>query len=152
VYAIVNINGIQTRVAKDEVLEVPRLSGDVGAKLSFDRILMVAAGDNIPLLLLGVALFGAGIGNTTSLPPMIAQAEFSKEDVSRVVPLIVAIGQATYAFAPALFGFIREFAPHSGSASAGAAPWLFLTAALIQTLAVAAFVTGRPARDRATRT
>ena len=46
-YAIVNINGIQTRVAKDEVLEVPRLSGDVGAKLSFDRILMVAAGDNI---------------------------------------------------------------------------------------------------------
>lgn len=53
-----------------------------------------AAGDNIPLLLLGVVLFGAGIGNTTSLPPMIAQAEFSKEDVSRVVPLIVAIGQA----------------------------------------------------------
>jgi len=113
---------------------------------------LFAAGDNIALLLVGVVLFGAGIGNTTSLPPMIAQAEFSKEDVSRVVPLIVAIGQATYAFAPALFGFIREFAPHSGSASAGAAPWLFLTAALIQTLAVAAFVTGRPARDRATRT
>jgi len=111
---------------------------------------LFAAGDNIPLLLLGVVLFGAGIGNTTSLPPMIAQAEFSKEDVSRVVPLIVAIGQGTYAFAPALFGFIREFTPRWGSASAGAAPWLFLAAALIQTLAVMAFFIGRPARRDAT--
>jgi MFS family permease len=106
--------------------------------------LFSAAGDNIPLLLLGVVLFGAGIGNTTSLPPMIAQAEFSKEDVSRVVPLIVAVGQGTYAFAPAVFGFIRELAPRWGSASAGAAPWLFLVAALIQTLAVVAFFIGRP--------
>src|SRR5215469_16967446 len=103
-----------------------------------------AAGDNIPLLLLGIVLFGSGIGNTTSLPPMIAQAEFSKEDVSRVVPLIVATGQASYAFAPAVFGFIRDFAPHWGSASLGAAPWLFLAAAFIQALAVVAFFIGRP--------
>jgi MFS family permease len=105
---------------------------------------LFAAGGNIPLLLLGVVLFGAGIGNTTSLPPMIAQAEFSKEDVSRVVPLIVAVGQGTYAFAPAVFGFIRELAPRWGAASAGAAPWLFLVAALIQALAVVAFFIGRP--------
>jgi len=105
---------------------------------------LFAAGDSIPLLLLGVVLFGAGVGNTTSLPPMIAQAEFSQEDVSRVVPLIVAVGQGTYAFAPAVFGLIRELAPRWGSASAGAAPWLFLAAALIQTLAVVAFFTGRP--------
>jgi len=103
--------------------------------------LLVRAGDNIPLLLLGVVLFGAGIG---SLPPMIAQAEFSQEDVSRVVPLIVAVGQGTYAFAPAVFGLIRELAPRWGSASAGAAPWLFLAAALIQILAVVVFFIGRP--------
>lgn len=109
---------------------------------------LCAAGDKVPLLLLGVVLFGAGIGNTTSLPPMIAQAEFSKDDVSRVVPLIVAIGQGIYAFAPAMFGFFRELAP--GSTSAGAAPWLFLAAALIQTLAVVAFFVGRPTtRDAA---
>lgn len=113
--------------------------------------LLFAAGDNVPFLLLGVVLFGAGIGNTTSLPPMIAQAEFPKEDVSRVVPLIVAVGQGTYAFAPAVFGFIREFAPRWGSASAGAAPWLFVAAASIQTLAVLAFFIGRPARRDATR-
>jgi len=46
-YAIVNINGIQTRVSKDEVIEVPRLAGDPGQRLSFDQILMVAGGDNI---------------------------------------------------------------------------------------------------------
>lgn len=46
-YAIVDINGIQTRVTKDEVLEVPRLSGDPGSRLSFDRILLIAGGDNI---------------------------------------------------------------------------------------------------------
>ncbi len=107
---------------------------------------LLAAGENVSLLLLGVLLFGAGIGNATSLPPLIAQVEFVKEDVPRAVPLIVAIGQATYAFAPAAFGLIREFAPHWGSPAAGATPWLFLSAAIIQTLAVAAFLMGRRLR------
>ena len=102
-----------------------------------------AAGDNLPLLLVGVVLFGAGIGNATSLPPIIAQVEFAKEDVARVVPLIVAIGQATYAFAPAVFGLIRELTPTTGTASAGAAPCLFIAAALIQGSAIAAFLIGR---------
>ena len=97
----------------------------------------------MPLLLAGVMLFGAGIGNATSLPPIIAQAEFVKEDVARVVPLIVAIGQATYAFAPAVFGLIRELAPAPGAASPGAAPGLFIAAALIQGAAIAAFLIGR---------
>jgi MFS family permease len=104
---------------------------------------LFAAGDNVPLLLLGVVLFGAGIGNATSLPPLIAQVEFVKEDVPRVVPLIVATGQATYAFAPAAFGLIREFAPNANAASAGSAPYLFIAAALIQTLAIIAFIAGR---------
>jgi hypothetical protein len=105
--------------------------------------LCLAAGDNVPLLLLGVVLFGAGIGNTTSLPPLIAQVEFVKEDVPRVVPSIIAIGQATYAFAPAAFGLIRELAPNFGTASAGAAPYLFSAAAMIQALAIMAFLAGR---------
>ena len=73
-------------------------------------LLVAAAGENIPLLLAGVLLFGVGIGNVTSMPPLIVQVEFVKDDVPRVVALVVAIGQATYAFAPAAFGFIREFA------------------------------------------
>jgi hypothetical protein len=101
--------------------------------------LIVAAGDNVVLLVAGVLLFGAGIGNTTSLPPLIAQTEFTKADVQRVVPLIVAIGQGTYAFAPAAFGAIR-------SLSAGEATWVFAAAAIIQALAIAAFLAGRPRR------
>ena len=87
-------------------------------------------------------IFRVGIGNATSLPPLIAQAEFAKEDVSRVVSLNVAISQGTYAFAPAAFGLIREFAPQAGVIAA-AAPYLFIAAALIQVMAVAAFLAGR---------
>jgi len=108
--------------------------------------LLCAGGESIPLLLAGVLLFGAGIGNATSLPPLIAQVEFVKEDAARVVSLIVAIGQATYAFAPAAFGLIRAYAPALhipalGLLPAGAAPCLFAAAATIQCAAIIAFAT-----------
>lgn len=102
---------------------------------------LLAGGDSVPLILIGVALFGFGIGNATLLPPTIAQVEFSKEDVARVVPLIVAGSQATYAFAPAAFGVLRELAGAAPESSA--APALFLCAALIQGAAIIAFLLGR---------
>lgn len=46
-YAIVNINGIQTRVTPDEVLAVARLSGEPGDKLTFENVLLLANGDTI---------------------------------------------------------------------------------------------------------
>ena len=46
-YAIVNINGIQTKVTPDEVLSVARLAGEPGAKLTFDQVLLVSDGDKI---------------------------------------------------------------------------------------------------------
>lgn len=111
-----------------------------GVQIVGSLSLIVAAGQSIPLLILGVILFGAGIGNATSLPPMIAQTEFVKEDIARVVSLIVAIGQASYAFAPAVFGLIRDYAP---STAPGAAPVVFIAAAIFQLLAVGAFLLGR---------
>jgi MFS family permease len=104
---------------------------------------LFAAGQNVPLLLLGVVLFGFGIGNGTYLPPLIAQAEFVKDDVARVVPMVVAVSQATYAFAPAVFGLIREFAPRAGATTPVAAPYLFVTAAAIQVAAICCFLLGR---------
>jgi uncharacterized membrane protein len=101
---------------------------------------MAAGGTSVPLLLLGVLLFGVGIGNATSLPPLIAQMEFVKADVPRVVSLILAIAQAAYAFAPAAFGLIREFVP---AANAGAALPFFAAAALVQALAIGVFLAGR---------
>lgn len=114
-----------------------------GAQLVGSLTLLAAGGSNIPLLLAGIALFGIGFGNATSLPPLIAQVDFVKEEVIRVVALIVAIGQATYAFAPAIFGLIRELMPPAEGASAGAAPWVFAAAALFQGLAIAAMLAGR---------
>jgi MFS family permease len=101
-------------------------------------VFIVAAGESIPLLLVGVVLFGLGIGNATSLPPLIAQVEFVKDDVQRVVSLIIAIAQGSFAFAPAAFGLIRELAPPAASASA-----FFATAALIQGLAICTLLAGR---------
>ena len=46
-YAIVNINGIQTRVTPEQVVEVPRLVGEPGDTLKFDKVLMVCDGDKI---------------------------------------------------------------------------------------------------------
>ena len=102
-----------------------------------------AAGTSVPLLLLGVVLFGAGFGNATSLPPLIAQSEFAEEDVPRVVALIVGIAQAGYAFAPAAFGLVREFAATAPDMAGGAAPAVFMAAACAQTLASCAFLIGR---------
>lgn len=103
--------------------------------------LLVSGGTNVPLLLVGVALFGAGIGNVTSLPPLIAQVEFVKEDAARVVPLIVAIGQATYAFAPAAFGLLRWGEADGTAVKSGSL--LFIAAAAVQIAAAACFLSGR---------
>jgi large subunit ribosomal protein L21 len=46
-YAIVDINGIQTKVVPDEVLLVARMTGQPGDKLTFDNVLLVSDGDKI---------------------------------------------------------------------------------------------------------
>ena len=122
-----------------------RLLASIGyvAQLAGSVAFIGAAGTSVPLLLLGVVLFGAGFGNATSLPPLIAQREFAEEDVPRVVALIVGIAQAGYAFAPAAFGLVREFAATAPDMAGGAAPAVFIAAACTQTLAICAFLIGR---------
>lgn len=112
-------------------------------QLAGSLMLVAANGQNVALLMIGVVLFGVGFGNATSLPPLIAQVEFVKDDVPRVVGLIVGISQGGYAFAPALFGLIRALAPHATDAAPGSAPLVFVAAALVQGLAIAAFLAGR---------
>jgi hypothetical protein len=109
-------------------------------------VLLSAGGTSVSLLILGVVLFGLGIGNTTSMPPLIAQVEFVKEDVGRVVPLIVAITQGGYAFAPMVFGLMRDVFPVAGMA--GAAPYMFAVAAGIQGLGIGALLAGRRRNTR----
>jgi uncharacterized protein YjiS (DUF1127 family) len=96
----------------------------------------------VPLLVLGVVLFGLGIGNATSLPPLIAQTEFRPADVARCISLITAASQASYAFAPAAFGALREaLAPVAARADGVAL--VFAVAALLKALAAAVYLLGR---------
>lgn len=99
-------------------------------------LVLLSAGASVPLLLLGCGLFGLGLGNTSSLPPLIAQGEFAPADVARAVALVTAISQAGYAFAPAAFGLMRDLGGGSGTL-------LFAAAALIQLLAAGALRLGR---------
>jgi large subunit ribosomal protein L21 len=48
-YAIVNINGLQTRVTPDEVIDVPRLTGEPGATLVFEQVLLLGDDDSISI-------------------------------------------------------------------------------------------------------
>lgn len=111
--------------------------------------LLFSAGTDIPLLLLGLVLFGAGFGNATLLPPLIAQVEFAKDDVPRVVALIFALAQGAFAFAPAVFGCIQDSASHWAYQAIGAPPHLFIVAACVQALAICAFLAGRQTRQAA---
>lgn len=119
-----------------------------GVQLMGSLAFLAAQGSNVLLLLLGIALFGLGFGNATSMPPLVAQVEFVPNEVQRVVALVVGMGQAVFAFGPATFGLIRELSPPVEGASAGAAPWVFITAALFQGLAIAAMLAGRKAGSR----
>ena len=94
---------------------------------------ILSGGTTVSLLLLSVVLIGIGIGNATSLPPLIAQVEFARADALRVVALIVAISQGAYAFAPAVFGLLRQL----GSDQA-----IFVAAAIIQIAAAGVYLLG----------
>jgi cyanate permease len=71
-------------------------------------VLLLIFSSGWPGLTLGCVLFGLGIGNLTSLPPLIVQKEFDRADVVTAVALIVAINQGVFAFAPAIIGVLRD--------------------------------------------
>jgi hypothetical protein len=113
-----------------------------GLQVAGSLAFLAAQGTNVPLIIAALFMFGLAFGNGTWLPPLIAQVEFAKEEVARVVALVVAISQAAYAFAPASFGLIRDLSDHV-AVHPGTAPAVFVTAALIQGLAASVFLIGR---------
>ena len=46
-YAVVSTGGKQYRVQKGETLRVEKIPGEVGSKVTFDKVLMVADGESI---------------------------------------------------------------------------------------------------------
>ncbi|MEQ8710818.1 MAG: MFS transporter [Rhodospirillales bacterium] len=107
-------------------------AGSYGVQIA-GSLLFFLSGDSTVLAICGVVLFGAGIGNATSLPPLIAQSEFPAAEVQRVVSLIVATGQACYAFAPAIYGLIRTIGTNGDGL-------FFLAVGAVQFIAVCCFL------------
>ena len=89
-------------------------------------ILLMALDVSAAWLLLGCVVVGLTVGNMLSLPPMIAQTEFTRADVGRVVALVTAVNQATYALTPGGFGLLRDL---TGSGAA-----VLVAAALLQAI------------------
>jgi MFS family permease len=116
---------------------------NLGVQILGSIVFFAASGDSVFLLLTGVVLFGLGLGNGASLPPLIAQVEFTKDDVSRAVPAIIGIAQATSAFGPMVFGLIRDLMVGCATSVCVNTPLVFATAATIQFLACACFLIGR---------
>jgi large subunit ribosomal protein L21 len=48
-YAVVSTGGKQYRVQQGETLRIEKIPGEVGSKVTFDRVLMVADGENVRL-------------------------------------------------------------------------------------------------------
>src|SRR5207253_4850824 len=59
-------------------------------------------------LYLGCTWFGLGVGNTTTLPGLLVQQEFPKQHFARIVSVVVAINQFSFAFGPSLLGQLEH--------------------------------------------
>jgi hypothetical protein len=100
--------------------------------------LLTAGNGSPPLFVFGCTLFGFGVGNLLSLPPLIAATEFAPDELARVIALVTSVNQASYAFAPVLLGLLRDL-------TAGMSVPLIVTG-LVQVTAAAVVLAGRRIR------
>lgn len=101
------------------------IAGRVGTGLVIDRVdRRRAAAANFFLQALAVAamiawpspavlygacvVFGLAVGNMITFPALIVQDEYPREHFSRVVSLVLAINQVTFAFGPGIVGWARD--------------------------------------------
>jgi MFS family permease len=87
-----------------------RFAAAINFAVQIAGVLLLAFSSGSVCLTLGCVVFGLGIGNLTSFPPLIVQKEFDREDVVTAVALVIAIKQGVFAFAPAIIGALRDTA------------------------------------------
>lgn len=104
---------------------------NIGVQVLGCGALLAAGGDHAGLLVLGCVLFGLGVGNQISFPPLIAQVEWPPAEVGRVVAAAAAVNQMFYAFAPALFGGLRDAAGDWAAPAATIALYAVAVAVLV---------------------
>ena len=118
-------------------------SASYAVQIAGSLLLACASDHQTALILLGVVLFGVGIGNATSLPPLVAQVEFAREDVPRVVALIVAMSQGLWALAPATFALLLVTASGAPVHLGAGTSLYFGATVLLQLAAIVCMLGGR---------
>jgi len=101
---------------------------------------LLAFGSSLAALLAGCVLLGLGVGNIVSLPPLVAQVEFNRADIPRIMGLVTAVNQALFAFAPGVIGAVHD--------AFGGYVVPFAFAAAIQSLAAVVILLGRSTEKR----
>jgi MFS family permease len=94
-------------------------------------VLVLARAGTPAEIYLGCALFGAGIGNLTSLPGLILSVEWPRERFAPLVGLVVGINQLTFAFGPSLVGVLRDLSGRYAPALAACAALQAIAAVIV---------------------
>lgn len=68
----------------------------------------IATTQAAPALLAACVVYGFSVGNVITLAALIVQKEFAPQVYGTVVGLTTGIGQLTYSFGPAVFGWLRD--------------------------------------------
>lgn len=111
--ALMSVCAVIGRVALGLVIDrvAQRRAAALGLAVQLAGIsLMLALPASETALYAGCALFGLWVGNNITLPSQIVQREFAAASFGVVVGLSTALGQAAYAFAPALLGVVHGLA------------------------------------------
>jgi MFS family permease len=93
--------------------------------LQIGALALLLSSDAPAAVFIGCVLYGLGVGNMITFPGLIVQREFPPALFPRVISLVVAINQVTFAFGPALLGALRDW---SGSYAAALIACLVLEA------------------------
>lgn len=109
--ALTSVAAMTGRVALAGVID--RLHQRRAAAASFASqaaglALMIGFAGNPAALYAGCVLFGLSVGNVITFPSLIVQREFPNAAFGLVIGLSTAVGQFTFALAPALLGVLRD--------------------------------------------
>ena len=120
-----------------------RRAGAVSFLVQAVGVALLVVGTSASTLLAGSLLFGLGIGNMLSLPPLILQSEQRAIDVGRSQALLSAICQVVFAFGPGAIGLLRD-------ATGGYAQPFAVAGCLLVVSAVVVVADGVPGRRNTT--
>ena len=91
---------------------VDRIDRRAGASANFllqcFALIVLLRAESAAELYAGCILFGLGVGNQITFPGLIVQQEFPRAHFSRVIGLVAAINQLTFASGPSILALMRD--------------------------------------------